>query len=613
MKGSRIRGIGMSFSGGCATVPLRRCLSLSEVVHFDPLLPLVFAQPLRRMVRFVAFNLVIILFVGTLGYTTRARGQGIQGDGQKIIRGTVVNAITREPIARALVTSAGDRLAALTDGEGNFEFTLPETSRDAPGADYGSNQAHPGSPGASLWLTARKPGFLDRPNEAGQVRAIPGGEVTISLIPEAVIKGRVQISTGDAASGIGVQLYFRQVQQGVLRWQVAGQTRTNSNGDFRFTELSPGSYKIVTRELMDDDPADTAPGGQAYGFAPVYYPGVSDFSSAATIQVAAGGDYEAGLSVVRQPYYPVSIPLVNREINGGVMVAISVQGHRAPEYSLGYNAGKHAIVGLLPNGTYLVEASTLGQNSATGAVNLNVAGAPVEGAGLELIRNSSVHFRVTEEFSNNGGNSTGASDAGSGRGPQAYLQIRAEAADDFALQSSATLRPPRGPGDDPLVIDDLPPGRYWLRITSSHGYVAAATMGGIDLLHQPFSVAPGSSAPIDITMRDDYAAIDGTVTDASASEEPGPGASPVRAYVYCVPLPDSTGQFQQLVVNDKGNFTSQTMTPGTYRLMAFRNPMPNLPYRDTEAMRAYDSTGQVVRLPAGQKTSLQLQISSGVE
>jgi len=573
---------------------------------------------LRPAIRYAGIVLVVLLGVFTV-HTERAFGQEPQDDSKNVVRGMVVNAITHEPIGRALVTSPGDRLAALTDAEGNFEFTLPKTANDGPGADFGSGQAHRSrtGPGGPLWLTARKPGFLDRPNEAGQVQAIPGSEVTISLTPEAVIRGRVVLSTGDPALGIGVQIFSRQVQQGALRWLLSGQARANSNGEFRFAELSPGSYKIVSRELMDDDPADTVPGGQLFGFAPIYYPGVADFASAATIQLAGGQSYEADLSVARQPYFPVRIPLANRELNGGIKVTVSVQGHRGPEYSLGYNAGKQRIEGLLPNGSYLVEAATFGQNSASGAVNLAVAGGPAESSGLDLMRNSSVHLRVTEEFSDTSKISSGSWSDGSRNvpthGPRAYLQVRAEAADDFAPQAGASLRSPTGPNDDSLVIDDLPPGRYWLRLTSSRGYVAAATMGGVDLLHQPFSIVPGPSTPIEITMRDDDAEIDGTVADASAGTSPSPAASPLRAFVYCVPLPDSSGQFQQLGINGEGNFSSQTMTPGTYRVMAFKIAQPNLPYRDAEAMRAYDSIGQVVRLGAGQKTSVQLQISSGLE
>jgi hypothetical protein len=55
------------------------------------------------------------------------------------------------------------------------------------------------------------------------------------------------------------------------------------------------------------------------------------------------------------------------------------------------------------------------------------------------------------------------------------------------------------------------------------------------------------------------------------------------------------------------------MAPGTYRVLAFKNQQANLPYREADAMRAYESKGQVVHLSAGQKVSVQLQIISSIE
>ena len=77
--------------------------------------------------------------------------------------------------------------------------------------------------------------------------------------------------------------------------------------------------------------------------------------------------------------------------------------------------------------------------------------------------------------------------------------------------------------------------------------------------------------------------------------------------MYCVPLPESAGQFQPLVVSEDGKFNAQMMAPGDYRILAFSVPQPNLPYRDAEAMKQYESQGQVVHLSAGQKTTVQLQ------
>jgi hypothetical protein len=161
-----------------------------------------------------------------------------------------------------------------------------------------------------------------------------------------------------------------------------------------------------------------------------------------------------------------------------------------------------------------------------------------------------------------------------------------------------------------MVLENLAPGRYWLRLNSSRGYVAAATMGAIDLLREPLTIAPGSTTPIEIILRDDSSEIEGTLTGTSAQATMNQGTiSPLpHAWVYCVPLPDSPGQFQLLTVSSEGKFNSTAMAPGTYRLLTFRAQQLNLPYRDAEAMRAYETKGQVVQLSAGQKTTVQVQI-----
>ena len=576
-----------------------------------------------RMCRHKTLVLVVLF---ALGYVSleHASGQVPGSDNrQNIVHGTVVNAVTHEPVGRALVYSVDNRFATLTDGEGHFQFTLPEANMDMGRDSVFQIQPREVSSLGSLsgpsWLMARKPGFLDDPNESPQAEPYPGKELTISLMPEALIKGRVIVSAIDLAVGIDVEIFARQVQDGTLRWMPRGSIRANSTGEFRFAELLPGAYKLVTQEWMDNDPADTVPGGQLYGFPPVYYPGVADFSAAGTIQLTAGQTFQADVSVLRQPYYPVRIPVTNAELNGEMPMIVSVHGQRGPGYSLGYDAGKKRIEGLLPNGNYLVGAETFGPNSSTGVLNIAVAGLPVEGPMMVLSRNGSIVLNVKEQFSET--RWTGSASWSDGRhtfplhGPRLYLQVSAEAADDFQPQPGVTIRPPMGANDDSLVIENIPPGRYWLRLNSSRGYVAAASVAGVDLLYQPLVVGPGSTEPIEITMRDDSAEIEGTVAGVTAEPAMTEGTvyarlSSPRAWVYCVPLPDSPGQFTQLAVSDEGKFQSQTMAPGIYRLLPFKSPQPNLPYRDAEAMRAYDAKGQVVHLSAGQKTSVYVQVIS---
>ena len=515
------------------------------------------------------------------------------------IHGTVINAVTHDPVGRALVYSGDNHYATLTDSEGRFEFTQPANA----GFSYS-------------WM-ARKPGFLEELNRMNEVERSESGALTISLMPEALIQGRVTLSTGEAAVGINVQVFTRQVQDGIARWRPGAMDRTNSSGEFRFAELRPGEYKLLTHEFMDNDPAVTAPGDPPTGFPPVYYSSSVDFADASTIQLAAGQTFHADMALVGQRYYPVRIPVMNAEGRGGMSITVSPQGHRGPGYSLSYNPEKQRIEGSLPNGKYLVEARSYATTSSIGQMNISVAGAPVEGPSMALAATSSIVVNVKEEFTSTNWNGSGTISTG-GRTfamPKQRLDLDVSvepAEDDFTQQRGGSLRPPTGPNDNSMVLEDIAPGRYWLRVRAGRGYVASATMGGIDLLRQPFAVGLGATVPIEITLRDDNAEIEGSVAGISPmavpSESLGPGRWRPSAHIYCVPLPDSPGQFLELSASSDGTFDYQMVAPGTYHVMAFKNRQPELPYRDPEAMKAYDSKGQVVRVSAGEKASVQLQI-----
>jgi hypothetical protein len=510
-------------------------------------------------------------------------------------------------------------MAMLTDGEGHFEFTLPkdENNGTSPGTVlHGSGTIRSYASGnAATWLMARKPGFLDDPRDRKPVSASTGDDLTIPLIPESLIKGKVILSTNDPAIGVNVQIYSKEVQNGFPRWSHRADSRTNLAGEFRFAELPRGTYRLFTSEFMDNDPAATMPGEPVFGFPPVYYPGVSDFSAASTIDLGPGQTVEANLPLTHQPYYQVRIPIANPDITGGMN--ISVRGHRGPGYSLGFNSGEHRIEGMLPNGSYAVEASTYDQGQVTGTVTLSVKGGPTEGPPMTLTHSGLIRLEVKEEFSTQWNSSMTISNGSSTfsvHGPRRYLNASITSADDSEDQRGASLRSPTGPQDEALVLENVRPGKYWLQVDTSRGYVASATMGGIDLLHEPFSVGSGPASPIEVTLRDDCAQIDGTVTtlaERAATVNVGTVTGwAAEAWVYFIPLPDSPGHFQQFGVSNDGKFRYEMMAPGSYRVLAFANRQENLPFHDPEGMKAYEMKGPVVHLVAGQKTTIQVSLLS---
>jgi hypothetical protein len=346
------------------------------------------------------------------------------------------------------------------------------------------------------------------------------------------------------------------------------------------------------------------------------------------------------LSLVKQPYYRVKLPVnapAEDSSQNGFGVEVYAHGHKGPGFSLGYNNAHHAIEGLLPNGTYTVEASSFGPNAMTGLQTITIKGAPVDGPSVAVAPNASVPVRVKEEFT--AADPTGAMSLSINgrttvvRDARRYLTVVLEPADDFGAGMQFPMRSPRGSADDVLEVPGVAAGSYWVRVQSSRGYVASIRSGNLDLEHQPIYVGVGGApSPIEITMRDDTAEISGTVEGVTAASGGGAGnrfsassttsygfssgnlfgttpyAAGAGAHLYCIPVADSGGQLTEAWVGPEGNFDAQGLAPGAYRLLAFDRVQPELEFRNPESMRAYDAKGPVVRVAGGQKEHVTLQV-----
>src|SRR3981189_1141631 len=284
------------------------------------------------------------------------------------LRGMVLNSLTHEPISRALVFSPDNRFATMTDDRGHFEFTFPRPEAEKTAGFAGTSDVrsletsqfqHAGINRPTM-LMARKTGFLSRNNgQEGLLLSPAQQELTISLVPEARIVGHVVLPGSDGSDKIQVELYRRQVREGREHWDPAGTAMSRSDGEFRFAELSAGSYKLLTHELLDRDPLTFNPRGQLFGYPPVYYPAASDFATAAVIRLSPGETFQANVSPAKREYYPVKLGVRNAPA-GPTGIQVWPQGHPSPGYSLGYNVEDELIEGLLPDGTYTVQVTTFG-------------------------------------------------------------------------------------------------------------------------------------------------------------------------------------------------------------------------------------------------------------
>jgi hypothetical protein len=556
---------------------------------------------------------------------TSARSQ-ISLDQQNVIRGVVINGATREPIGHALVYSADKRFATLTDDRGHFQFAVPAAPETTPpsvnetvsidGANFvgASFSAFPSV------LLARKPGFLSTERRRSRwdiVFVEPGKEVTIALVPEARIVGRVVLPSSNAADRMVVHLYRRRVVDGLARWEVSSEVAARSNGEFRFAGLEAGTYKVFTGELMDRDPLTFNPSGPVYGYPPSYFPNAANFQAATDIRLAAGMTFQADLSPVRRPYYNVKLP-INTPPGEQVLVSVAIQGRRGPGFELGYNPRDQTVEGSLPNGTYLIEVTSQSAMVASGSSTIAVKGGSVEGSAIGLVPNGSVHFEAKLELTPDIP-TEGASSENRTEGPVGETTFSApnqpgkftvvlEPADEFTHPEM-----PNGPTslsqhDNTVTFTDVPSGRYWVKVNSPFGFAASVKSGDVDLLRNPLTVHPGANLRVDVDLRNDGAEISGIVESGKAQTSASTIASRGRAFVYCIPLPDSPGQFREIQTGPDGSFELNQLPPGSYRVLVFDHPQTELEFRNSDAMRAFENKGQIVRLNAGQKEHLTLQV-----
>ncbi len=153
------------------------------------------------------------------------------------------------------------------------------------------------------------------------------------------------------------------------------------------------------------------------------------------------------------------------------------------------------------------------------------------------------------------------------------------------------------------ALENVQPGTYFVRPNVPRGYISSMTAGGVDLLRHPLTVGDGGAAdPIDVTLRDDSATLTGTV------DMP---ANPSSSYALLLLVPtDGSGQAVQGYAQSDGKFTVLNVPPGSYRLFAFGGArMQQVPYRDAQAMHAYDGKGTAITVSAGQSTTAKVSLT----
>ena len=598
-------------------------------------------QPVGRCTRWAACG--ALLLAATLGMAQEQplqrsveQPQASTGNAPAVVlttvHGVVRNSASGEPLARALVQIEGDAdTGTMTDNQGRFEL--------------------PGVPIGQQTIRVRKPGFQDRPyatEDVGYQGEGPAHNVLVAaampdldfaLSPTSVIRGRVELSTGEPGQGIALTLLKQVVRNGRAVWTMNKVTPTNGSGAYRFAGLTAGVYALYTNPALESEQAvsTVAAGAKVAreGYPSIFYPAARELSDAARIRLKDGEQAEANMLLTLEPFYvvaataimPTGKPFEGIRTSDG-QASSSVQSFSVLDASgrrLAYTGQFDQKTGTfqvsLPDGTYSLlwsvttsepRVSNTGDGPGTTMRSLErlsgFADVSVDGHEVTNLRialgpegSSPIHVRVVRTAAQSNANSNlkprdlitvTASDAG-------YAPMGEGIVDPF-IESS---------GADSLELNGASSGHLWLSVQVNDRSLCLDSFnaGGVNLAREPLNVPLGaSSPPMELILRDDCAKL--TLSLPTMLSAFLPGDEPFYT-VYVVPDFDTTLDIPPMNMHPSSGatLTVDGLTPGNYHVYVFDRPV-RLEYRNPEVIAALPTPGQAVTLTSGATSNLVLEV-----
>ena len=519
------------------------------------------------------------------------------------VRGTVLDSVSGQPLGRALIELNQD-FATLTGGDGQFSFD------NVPSGSYMVTVAKPGYFGfgfASGLMSRPNSGIPMQPRPPRQIQVGPDmAALTFRITPLAVITGQVTLSTSDPADGIQVSAYTQRMQNGRLHWILADSARTRSDGSFRLDNLSAGNYLVYTQPSLDHDgPATTR--GPSFGYPAVYYPGVTDPASAGLLSLRAGQHAEADISLVRQPFFPVTA--VVRTSDPGQFLSFTVLdgSGRQTRISASYDRRTQTVTADVPNGSWSLDAHSFGREALWGRADFQVAGAPV-GLAISLLPVPHIPVNISRDFTA----STDPSQPFQTSGPGINLFL--SSAGDFSMfPYGGGINSVEGSQGKQWELRVQEPGRYWVQAQAfPPAYISSISSGGVDLAANPLLIVPGSDpAPIDVTLRNDGGTITGDVPGESRTLTGGAsaGVQQPQIWIYAIPLFPTPSTIPTGFLQPDGNFTIPNLAPGSYQVIAC-DSQQDIDFHSPTGLAAWAGKGQSVTVDPGGTAHVDLTVIS---
>lgn len=412
--------------------------------------------------------------------------------------------------------------------------------------------------------------------------------VVFPLDSPASIVGAVLDDAGDPVRNATVYLFGESVDNGMRRTGLKATVVSDSDGEFHFAHLQPGTYygAVSGRPWYAQIPQPAAPGPNQPGpvrpeldvaYPITYYASATTPEAATPITLQEGTRAEIQFNLQPVPALHVSFGGSDKQPDQHVFAAVSTVGPGGVLLNVQTMGNDSGVGGLAP-GSYILSPLLTGPNQPI----------PLGSQSVTLTADSDIDVRAGVKTSIHGKISL------EGDLP-ANLAVALENVSN-GNQMSGFVRQ-----DGTFEIAELPPGRYNLRLANtSELYMNSVVMKGATYSKGQLEVVPGAQIQMNIALARGVSKIEGIAVHD--------GQPVAGAMVLALPQDVSRSNYIPRDQSDSdGTFTLNYAIPGRYTLVAIDDGR-GLEYANPAVVAPYLEHGRAITVPLADKAHLAVEV-----
>jgi len=502
------------------------------------------------------------------------------------IAGTLVNAKTGSPLARARVTieDAKQRQSVqfvVTGDDGRFEFHVPS---------------------GKYSLTGGKRGFITSSyNQHDQFSTaivtaadLDTESLVLRLQPNAVLTGRVLDEFQEPVRSAQVMLYREDHFQGVSRIDRRGGAMTNDQGQYEITPLAPGTYFVAVKATpwYAVHPESAVVGSSArsqvdpaldVAYPITYYGDTSESDSAIPIPVRGGDRLEADIHLTPAPSLHLIVRVPAEQPGGAYHVPLLEK----PTFD-GLEQAENASVRQISEGVFELSGIAAGRYTvkmpdANGSARESSDVDLTNGGELD-VSSGTVTSKV--KFTVRIASTTGAP-------PQTQIGLRNS-------KGRVSLIPVDDKGE--ATFSDVTPGKYDIVAMSgrqAYSVTRVASEAGT-INGRTLNIPAGASLNLSLTL------VGGSATVEGFAKRDGKAVAGAMIVLVPKEADADRSRFRRDQSDLDGSFTLPKVIPGAYTVIAIDDGW-DLNWSEPGVLAPYVAHGQTIEVADRERSPMQLE------